>query len=600
MRYLSVCSGIEAASVAWHDLGWTPVGFSEIEKFPSEVLAKRFPDVPNFGDMTKFKEWNLDRDTVNIIVGGTPCQSFSVAGLRRGLDDPRGNLALTFVSMVEYYQPEFFIWENVPGVLSSNGGRDFGSLLTAVGYIGYGWAYRVLDAQYFGVPQRRRRVFLVGHISGDSRRAGEILIESESLRGYPQKSRKPRQKTSASLESGTDAEGHSWPATVAGTIDAHYGDKMGLENQHINGGATLFVPYAFNAAAARISDEVLLSEKTGTILASMHKNGDNQQCVLYEGQEYSVSNSEGTDGVCTLTASNLSHLNNQTPLVYQNHPNDSRIIGPVDVSPTVTSRWGTGGGNVPLVQHVFRKSTRPRCKDGEETWVDDGVANTLNCFDIGDIQSTNIAVQPIALAENTIGRQPLNGGNGDGFTVGGPMYTLNATGVHGVAHSHAFKIRGGGNGDGSRGGPTGGTGGVGYLGQDEMAFTIAASQDQYVAHDVANTLRANPGSGFRSDGTPVETVVFANVSDCLTAAYGTKWDGNASATNGSLFAMNNWVVRRLMPVECERLQGFPDGWTDIRDSTPDGPRYKAIGNSMAVPVMAWIGKRIQESKERHG
>lgn len=579
MRYLSVCSGIEAASVAWHDLGWTPVGFSEIEKFPSEVLAKRFPDVPNFGDMTKFKEWNLDRDTVDLIVGGTPCQSFSVAGLRKGLDDPRGNLALTFVSMVEYYQPEFFIWENVPGVLSSNAGRDFGSLLTAVGYIGYGWAYRVLDAQYFGVPQRRRRVFLIGHISGDSRRAGEILIESESLRGYPQKSRKPRQKTSSGVESSTDAEGHSWPATITGTIDAHYGDKMGLENQHIDAGATLFVPYAFNPADARISAEVHLQEKTGTILASMHKNGDNQQCVLYT-----------------------------------HHPSDGRLTEEPETSGTLTAHMGTGGGNTPLVQHIFRKSTRPRCKDGEETWVDDGVANTLNCFDIGDIQSTNLAVQPmifqqnvreevrlvngdgsiagalsadagmhqqnfvaqpIALAENTIGRQPLNGGNGDGYTVGGPMYTLNATGVHGVAHSHAFKIRGGGNGDGSRGGPQGGTGGTGYLGQDEMAFTVAASQDQYVAHDVANTLRANPGSGFRSDGSPVESVVYVNDNQ-------------------------HWIVRRLMPVECERLQGFPDNWTDIRDETPDGPRYKAIGNSMAVPVMAWIGKRIQESKEKYG
>ena len=540
MRYLSVCSGIEAASVAWHDLGWTPVGFSEIEKFPSESLAKRFPDVPNFGDMTKFKEWNLDRDTVDIIVGGTPCQSFSVAGLRKGLDDPRGNLALSFVSMVEFYQPEFFIWENVPGVLSSNGGRDFGSLLTAVGYIGYGWAYRVLDAQYFGVPQRRRRVFLIGHISGDPRRAGEILIESQSLRGYPQKSRKPRQKTASGAESSTDSESHSWPATITGTIDAHYGDKMGLENQHINSGATLFVPYAFNPADVRLSSDVAFSDKTGTLLASMHKNGDNQQCVLYT-----------------------------------HHPSDGRLTEEPDTSGTLTAHMGTGGGNTPLVQHIFRKSTRPRCKDGEETWVDDGVANTLNCFDIGDIQSTNLAVQPIALAENTIGRQPLNGGNGDGFTVGGPMYTLNATGVHGVAHSHAFKIRGGGNGDGSRGGPVGGTGGTGYLGQDEMAFTVAASQDQYVAHDVANTLRANPGSGFRSDGSPVESLVYVNDS-------------------------HNWIVRRLMPIECERLQGFPDNWTDVRTDTPDGPRYKAIGNSMAVPVMAWLGKRIQESKDKHG
>ena len=189
MRYLSVCSGIEAASVAWESLGWTPVAFAEIERFPSQVLAHHFPGVPNLGDMTKYKDWNIDRDAVDLIVGGTPCQSFSVAGLRKGLEDPRGNLALTFIGMVDHYRPEWVIWENVPGVLSSSGGRDFGSFLGALASIGYGFAYRVLDAQYFGVPQRRRRVFVVAHSSGDSRRAAEVLFEPESLRGNPTKSR---------------------------------------------------------------------------------------------------------------------------------------------------------------------------------------------------------------------------------------------------------------------------------------------------------------------------------------------------------------------------------------------------------------------------
>jgi DNA (cytosine-5)-methyltransferase 1 len=550
MRYLSVCSGIEAVSVAWHDLGWTPVGFSEIDKFPSEVLAKRFPDVQNFGDMTKYKEWTLGRDTVDILVGGTPCQSFSVAGLRKGLDDPRGNLALTFVSMVEFYQPEFFIWENVPGVLSSEQGRDFGSLLTAVGYIGYGWAYRVLDAQYFGVPQRRRRVFLVGHISGDSRRAAEILFESESFRGNPPKSRKPRETTPTDVKRSTDIKVESGPLI-------------------------------FNPSNVRLGNDLTFSDKTGALLATMEKNGDNQQCVLYT-----------------------------------HHPSDGRLTEEPDTSGTLTAHMGTGGGNTPLVQHIFRKSTRPRCKDGEETWVDDGVANTLNCFDIGDIQSTNLAVQPIALAENTIGRQPMNGGNGNGFTVGGPMYTLNATGVHGVAHSQTFKVRGGGNSDGSRGGKVGGSGGTGYLGQNEKAFTISVTQDQYVAHDIANTLRANPGSGFRSDGTPVDSLVYVSKpssdvgafklgqSECARSiGYSETLSPTLTSTSGgnSVPAVHTkMIVRRLMPIECERLQGFPDNWTDVRDSTPDGPRYKSIGNSMAVPVMAWLGKRIQESKDKHG
>jgi DNA (cytosine-5)-methyltransferase 1 len=122
MNYLSVCSGIEAATVAWHHMGWKPVGFSEIEKFPSQVLAHHYPQVTNFGDMTKYKEWQIN-DPIGLLVGGTPCQSFSVAGLRKGLEDPRGNLALTYVGILDHFRPKWFIWENVPGVLSSGGGE---------------------------------------------------------------------------------------------------------------------------------------------------------------------------------------------------------------------------------------------------------------------------------------------------------------------------------------------------------------------------------------------------------------------------------------------------------------------------------------------
>jgi DNA (cytosine-5)-methyltransferase 1 len=179
MNYLSVCSGIEAATVAWHDMGWNPVGFSEIEKFPSQLLAHHYPNVTNYGDMTKFKEWNIN-EPVNLLVGGTPCQSFSVAGLRKGLDDPRGNLMLTYLAMADHFKPKWLLWENVPGVLSSNGGSDFAALLQGLAQLGYGFAYRVLDAQHFGVPQRRRRVFVVGCL-GDWRSAAKVLFESESL-----------------------------------------------------------------------------------------------------------------------------------------------------------------------------------------------------------------------------------------------------------------------------------------------------------------------------------------------------------------------------------------------------------------------------------
>ena len=201
MKYGSVCSGVEAATVAWHDLGFEPQWFSEVDAFPSAVLQHHYPSIPNHGDMTKFKEWNTDEQTIGLLVGGTPCQSFSVAGLRQGLEDPRGNLMLTYLAMADKFKPKWLVWENVPGVLSSNRGRDFATFLTAMGKIGYGFAYRVLDAQYFGVPQRRRRVFVVGCF-GDWRSAASVLFESESLSGHPAPSRETRQRVAPTVGTG--------------------------------------------------------------------------------------------------------------------------------------------------------------------------------------------------------------------------------------------------------------------------------------------------------------------------------------------------------------------------------------------------------------
>ena len=219
MKYLSVCSGIEAATVAWHDLGFTPVGFSEIEPFPVAVLAHHYPNVTNFGDVTNFMEWNIEHP--DILVGGTPCQSFSVAGLRKGLDDPRGNLALVYCGILDHFRPTWFVWENVPGVLSSNGGRDFGSFLWAVAELGYGFAYRVLDAQFFGVAQRRRRVFVVGYL-GDWRPPTAVLFERESLRRDTPPSREKREATSGSTAQCFDRQssGEYGSAPLASTMSA--------------------------------------------------------------------------------------------------------------------------------------------------------------------------------------------------------------------------------------------------------------------------------------------------------------------------------------------------------------------------------------------
>lgn len=439
MNYLSVCSGIEAATVAWHPLGWNPVGFGEIEKFPSQVLAHHYPEVPNFGDMTKFKEWEIESD-VNVLVGGTPCQSFSVAGLRKGLDDPRGNLMLTYLAIAAKFRPKWLVWENVPGVLSSNGGHDFASLLRGMGELGYGFAYRVLDAQYFGVAQRRRRVFVVGHL-GNWQRAAAVLFERHSLCGYPAPSREKGKSAAPSVTTGA--------------------------------------PFS----------------RTG---------------------------------------------------------NDR-----VEAEAMVTT--------VRMVAF------------GE--YSDDGSASAMKARDYKD--ATDLVMQPIALAENTIGRKPENGGNGDGFTDGGPMYTLNATGVHGVAQ------------------PINIYGGNKRTDRPESGFYVRMGEETSKTLDAASGLNPTCSQG----GTAVmQTMSFPWQSALDPIGKPTDLCGTL-IKNQTPAVMQSMAVRRLTPTECERLQGFPDGYTDIKHggkSTPDGPRYKALGNSMAVPVMAWIGKRIQEVEAING
>ena len=396
MKYGSVCSGVEAATSAWHPLGWEPQWFSEIEKFPSAALAHHYPNVPNLGDMTKFKEWPIDR-SIDLLVGGTPCQSFSVAGLRKGLDDPRGNLMLTYLAIAAQYRPKWLVWENVPGVLSSNRGRDFGSFLGALGQCGYGFAYRVLDAQFFGIPQRRRRVFVVGH-PGDWRRAAAVLFERESLSGNPAPSREAGQKVAPTVTTG--------------------------------------------APFSRTGSE---SVETEAIVA---------QCLT------------------TRTGSMYNPFMETLPIGWSEELNAL-----TDLQPTI-QRGGAGGRH-----------------EGVMLPIAFGAQNSANQ---GDSVSTEVT----------------------------PTLDKSKTPAVVFAQNQIGEVREG---------------------------------------DIANTLNTN---------------------------------SNASGRNTPMLRQAS-KVRRLTPTECERLQGFPDGYTQIpwrnkaAEDCPDGPRYKAMGNSMAVPVMRWIGERIE-------
>mgnify|MGYP000170163565 CR=1 FL=1 len=401
MKYGSVCSGVEAATAAWHPLGWKPQWFSEIEKFPSAVLAHHYPDVPNLGDMTQFKEWPIDR-SIDLLVGGTPCQSFSVAGLRKGLDDPRGNLMLTYLAIAAQYQPKWLVWENVPGVLSSQRGRDFGTFLGALGQLGYGFAYRVLDAQYFGVAQRRRRVFVVGYL-GDWRRAAAVLFERESMSGHPAPSREAGQKAAPTVTQGA--------------------------------------PFS-RTGKQRVEAEAIVA-----------------QCLT------------------TRTGSAYDPTTETLPIAFgaQNSANQGDSVS-TEVTPTLDK------SKVPAVVGTLTRASS---------------------------------------AGGTVTQQDINAGH--------------------------------------------------------ILPTCAPLNTQLGLRGADTSNSSREGVGIGKDGDPSFTLQAAHSHAVITPA----------------------AVRRLTPIECERLQGFPDDFTQIpwrnkpAEDCPDGPRYKAMGNSMAVPVMRWIGERIQ-------
>jgi DNA (cytosine-5)-methyltransferase 1 len=312
MRYLSVCSGIEAATAAWEPLGWTAVAFAEIEKFPSAVLAHHYPRVPNMGDFTTIKA--ADVGSVDVLVGGTPCQSFSVAGLRGGLADDRGNLALEFLRLADSTRPRWMVWENVPGVLSSNGGRDFGSILGGMVELGYGFAYRVLDAQYFGVPQRRRRVFLVGHL-GDWRRAAAVLFERHCLQGHSAPSRKAGQGVAGTLAAGAHPSGFNGRDAERGNVVAHALRADGFDaSEDGTGRGTPLVPVAF---AENSRAELRLEGGDGATVAALKtgggKPGQSYPAIAFSSKDY--GNDAMDDCAPTLRAGthSKSHANAGVP-----------------------------------------------------------------------------------------------------------------------------------------------------------------------------------------------------------------------------------------------------------------------------------------------
>ena len=536
MKYLSVCSGIEAATVAWHPLGWEPVGFSEIDPFASAVLAHHYPNTPNLGDMTQYANWKLP--AFDLLVGGTPCQSFSVAGLRKGLEDPRGNLMLVYLGILDRFRPRWCVWENVPGVLSSNGGRDFGTFLGSLGELGYGFAYRVLDAQFVrveshprAVPQRRQRVFVVGCVGDDWRSAAEVLLEPEGVRGDSGPRRQAGKATPAVARRGP-ASGEVGPGVPVKSWGIN-SDAVDRSGEHADGTAA-------KRSGLGISLEVqptLKSRPTNSVVTGAtvenldHSVPDIAQTEIYSIQDTREANiNQGGVGI---SQEGVSYT--LTAMLPQ---------GVVTIEPN------TGDGVMAI---NFQGSK------GNSVVSDDGSCPTLAAMHGSDVHV--VAVPSIVNIEHGLaphGRlepqevsDPLTQSEFKGHSLVLTADNRHIPDVLPTLTANLYNTEGG------------------WAPFNETQHLIS---DSAVAYNTYQRTEAPVTSPLRGEG-------------------------GHHREQGVRVGMS---VRRLTPRECERLQGFPDNYTLIPYKgklAGDGGRYKTLGNSMAVNVMRFIGERIHRHVE---
>ena len=607
MNFGSVCSGVEAASLAWGPLGWTAKFYAEVEPFPSAVLCERFGAtrplrplepaeahdekdrklreswkrriaglpprgrIPNLGDFTKIRNHDYDGN-IDLLVGGFPCQSWSQAGLRRGLDDPRGNLALEFVKLAYRTNARILLGENVPGILSCDGGEGFAEFLSllcgwrvavpaggwrkcgivtnAPGH--YGVAWRILDAQYTrvpafprAIPQRRRRVFVVGYL-GNWLYPAQVLFDGE-MRGGDTPPRRTKE------------------ANVARTLTASPGGCSGKEQQTtfigMNGRPLNALCMAHGQRNAEVCGErsptlncdheapvvsVYARSKAEGVspaadISDTLTNGawpGHLNAVCYDAR----GNGRG-DASSTIAGDHAGHISDYTPLIAFT-ANDNGRDHMTKRGPTPRKGGGTpaeGGEIVPGITAsgnepellAFIKNDAGGVQEGY--WKD--VFPTLRTevipavaqkeFRMADTMAKTISIDPletpIALDGDKIGKAEREGGSGLGISEEGVMYTQTVKDVHAVARMECVPL--------------------------DLRNAVRDPEK----YDAAN----RQGVGWRA------------------------------------------TVRRLLPIEAERLMGFPDNHTRIpwkgkpEEECPDAPRYKACGNSMAVNVMGWIGRRIQ-------
>ena len=553
-RYVSIFSGVEAASLAWEPLGWEPVAFSEIEPFPCAVLAERWPDVPNLGDITKI-DWKEEIDgAIDLVVGGSPCQSFSVAGKREGLKGASG-LMFEYIRCVQELRPRWFLWENVPGALTSEDGGAFGQLLSEMDELGYSLAWRVLDAQFFGVAQRRRRLFLVGHLGAES--PAEVLFEPDCLSGNPKSSREKRQELAWRAGRSAACAGFKYSAAPRANTIGYAEEQANTLTADWHAPAVL--PLHGNMIGRADSADrqgMAMSQYGSEIAGCLTARGDSSPCA-----------DRGQNIVCMTGTQAHCHISDEIAGCLTAHMGKDDapvVVGGSSLQTYVceTAHSGSNGLGVGAADIFPTLDT----SSGPAVWARENTVRPA----FGFAQNTRNEVRVVgdgtlsgALAANPGMKQTT-------FVCTGGTYPINEQ----VATRYKKLGRGTALGIGADGDP---------------AFALLANHPHIVA--------ARSGSEPIAMGDlNAHTAICRNV--CPTLKCGSDEAMVASETADKIMEANPMLVRRLTPLECERLQGFPDGHTLIgwkgkpAEECPDGPRYKAIGNSMAVPVMRWIGKRI--------
>ena len=542
MYFGSVCSGIEAASIAFAPLGWRAAWLAEIDKFASAVLAHHYPDVPNLGDMTKIaaRVRSGEIPAPDVFCGGTPCQSFSIAGLRKSLDDARGNLSLNFCEianeidsarLVRGEQPSIIFWENVPGVLSTKD-NAFGCFLAGLAGEddplvppGGKWtnagcvlgpqravAWRLLDAQYFGVAQRRRRVFVVA-----SARKGfdpaTVLFEWDGVRRDSAPSREARQvaptipsRSTAGGGLGTDFDCDGGTICVAtGQAGAEIGADMAptLNCNHE-------APYVAHSLRGEGFDASEDGTGRGTPLVPVHCREIAQTITSNYGKQVDSSDTALGPNIIAFDTTQITSATNRS------NPQPGDPCHPL-----------AAGAHAPSIAYAVRTANTSANGHGIATEV----THTLDC------------AQGVAVA------QPV---------------------VHAI-QAGALRVN-----------PASGPDGIGV--QADHAYTLEARSE---VQAVAVALRGREGGGTAELGDEVQ--------NCLRAS---------SGGGDKPHVLTAMQVRRLTPTEAERLMGFPDGYTLIpwrkkpASECPDGPRYRSLGNSWAVPNVRWIGQRIDAAVRR--